>query len=184
MESLHSGPMTTEPAAPQRPQRWRARSDAGRHRRGRGDRRTGRRRHLCRDRGPITHHRRRDARRWAPGPAARATRCMGHHRHPAAHRPAAQPDPSGRVTQRVRRTGRPRRLHHQADPDRNGRRGHPVIGCRQKRRRVHPDLRASARSGRHESHGGSPTTPSPSTATRTGSTVTLTSIGDGPPRGN
>ena len=62
-------------------------SDAGRRRRGRGDRRSGRRRHLCRDRGLSTHHGRRASQHGRP--AARR-----HHRR--------RPHPGRRWRRRAR----------------------------------------------------------------------------------
>ena len=60
----------------------------------------------------------------------------------------------------------------------------PVVGRRQERRRVHPDLRASARRGRARTSSVAANDTVTVAATRTGSTVTLTSIGNGPPHGN
>ena len=127
-------------------------SDAGCRRCGSGDRRSGRRRHLCRYRGLNTDHGQRASQRGRPSARRPAARC-------STRRTGGGAEPGGRVTQRVCRRRRPRRLHHQTDSDRNGRRGHTVKSSSSE---ATTDTPRSTGSRPPQVHRWQPTTPSPS----------------------
>src|ERR1700682_4162110 len=108
-----------------------------RRRGGHRDRRPGRGRHLRGKRQRFTHHGWGHGTRWHAGRSG-----SGRHGRATSGRYG-----SGVATRRVRRVRRQRRIHHHADPDRDGHRDLVFVHYGQERRRFYADHRPAADGG-------------------------------------